>query len=95
MPLHYGSEWVMAEAPSDNLTRLMSALAKGLHLPVTMEGHGDAIGFVVRIDDAPFGPLAVIHLPYRNGVRVCYRDPDELHVLMADGQVRILDSIVL
>jgi hypothetical protein len=29
------------------------------------------------------------------GVRGCYRDPDELHELMADGRVRILDSIVL
>lgn len=91
----YRDEWDFAEAQADNLTRLLSALSRGLHLPVAVEGEANAVGFVVRLDDAPFGPMAVVHLPVGDSFQVLYRDPDELRILMADGAVRIMERVML
>ncbi|HWI60733.1 MAG TPA: hypothetical protein VNT75_02715 [Symbiobacteriaceae bacterium] len=74
--------------PLTNLARLTDALARGLSLPVRLEGTNQ-LGFVVRLDDAPFGPVAVVHVPDGRFVRVLYRDPDELILITPDDSVRI------
>lgn len=74
--------------PLTNLTRMTKALGRGLCLPVQIDGTRQ-VGFVVRIDDAPFGPVAVVHLPEGRFVRVVYRDPDELTLITPDDSVRI------
>jgi hypothetical protein len=77
------------ELPLSNLERLCSALGRGLHLPVRIEGD-QAVGFVVRLDDAPFGPVAVVHVPDGRFVRVLYRDPEELELIApSGGSIRI------
>lgn len=74
--------------PLTNLARLTDALARGLSLPVRLDG-SNQVGFVVRLDDAPFGPVAVVHLPEGRFVRVLYRDPEELILIRPDDSVRI------
>lgn len=73
-----------AEAPSSNLARLMDGLARGLQMPVKVDGT-DAVGFVVRLDDGPFGPVAAVHLQSR----VLYRDPEELELLSSTSDFRV------
>jgi|GEM_PF-4064617 len=77
-----------ARIPLSNLARLTAALARDLYLPVRLEGQGE-VGFAVRLDDAPFGPVAVVHLPEGRFIRVVYRDPDELVLIAPDDSVRI------
>lgn len=77
-----------AGIPLSNLARLTEELARGLFAPVKLEGSHE-VGFVVRLDDAPFGPVAVVHLPEGRFVRVLYRDPDELILITPDDSVRI------
>lgn len=77
-----------AEIPLTNLVRMTNALGRGLCLPVKVADTRQ-VGFVVRIDDAPFGPVAVVHLPEGRFVRVVYRDPDELTLITPDDSVRI------
>ncbi|HYF92072.1 MAG TPA: hypothetical protein VD969_07480 [Symbiobacteriaceae bacterium] len=77
-----------AGVPLTNLARLTEELGRGLFAPVRVEGEGQ-IGFVVRLDDAPFGPVAVIHVPEGRFIRVLYRDPDELFLISPDDSVRI------
>ncbi|HWI52131.1 MAG TPA: hypothetical protein VNT01_08310 [Symbiobacteriaceae bacterium] len=77
-----------ARIPLTNLARLTNALARELYLPVQLEG-SNQVGFVVRLDDAPFGPVAVVHLPEGRFVRVIYRDPEELVLISPDDSVRI------
>lgn len=86
--------WEHAEAQVGNLNRLTEGLARGLQMPVILEETGE-LGFVVRLDDAPFGPVAVVHLPVTGGVRVLYRDPDELRLILSSGALRIVDGIVV
>ncbi|HWI53551.1 MAG TPA: hypothetical protein VNT01_15520 [Symbiobacteriaceae bacterium] len=74
--------------PLTNLARITQQLARGLFLPVQLESHSQ-VGFVVRLDDAPFGPVAVVHLPEGQFVRVVYRDPEELVLITPDDSVRI------
>lgn len=95
MSIRYDTDWERAERPVENLNRLTAALAKGLHVPVSLEESPELVGFVIRLDDAPFGPLAVIQIPGPGGHRVCRRDPEELRILAEEGSVRILDAIVL
>jgi hypothetical protein len=77
------------ELPLNNLERLTSALLRGLHLPVRLQGD-KALGFVVRLDDGPFGPVAVVHVPDGAFVRVLYRDPEEVEVIApSGGNIRI------
>lgn len=71
-----------------NLARLTDGLARGLYLPVKLDDT-QQVGFVVRIDDAPFGPVAVVHLPEGRFVRVVYRAPEELTLITPDDSVRI------
>jgi hypothetical protein len=71
------------EAVPGNLVRLTDGLARGLHMPVKVEG-SDVVGFVVRLDDGPCGPIAVVHYPESSRVRFIYRDPDELVLLAPD-----------
>jgi hypothetical protein len=77
-----------AEIPLTNLARMTNALGRGLCLPVQLADTRQ-VGFVVRIDDAPFGPVAVVHLPEGRFVRVVYRDPDELTLITPDDSVRV------
>lgn len=77
-----------AGVPLTNLERMSDALTRGLSLPVHLD-EKDQIGFVVRLDDAPFGPVAVVHLPEGRFIRVLYRDPDELTLISPDDSVRI------
>jgi hypothetical protein len=77
-----------AEIPLTNLARMTNALGRGLCLPVKLADTRQ-VGFVVRIDDAPFGPVAVVHLPEGRFVRVVYRDPDELTLITPDDSVRV------
>lgn len=77
-----------AGTPLSNLSRMTNALGRGLCLPVQLDGTRQ-VGFVVRIDDAPFGPVAVVHVPEGRFVRVVYRDPDELTLITPDDTVRI------
>lgn len=77
----------MAGAPLTDLTMLTEALARGLCLPVRLDGT-NLVGFVVRLDDAPFGPVAVVHLPEGEFVRVLYRAPEELILITPDDSVR-------
>lgn len=76
-----------AGLPLTNLARLYDGLARGLYLPVRLEGTNQ-VGFVVRLDDAPFGPVAVVHVPEGRFVRALYRDPDELLIMNPDDFVR-------
>lgn len=69
-----------AKGSPSNLARLTESLSRGVHIPVRVEGT-DLIGFVIRLDDSPFGPVAVVHFPERNRVRVVYLDPEELQIL--------------
>ncbi|HEY3365526.1 MAG TPA: hypothetical protein VGK74_10775 [Symbiobacteriaceae bacterium] len=76
--------------PPSNLARLTDGLARGLHLPVKVESAimlegADLVGFVVRLDDGAFGPIAVVHVPDGNRMRVLYRDPDELTIITPDS----------
>lgn len=71
-----------------NLSRLMEGLSRGLHLPVRVEGQ-ELVGFVVRLDDAPFGPVAVVHVPDGRYLRILYRDPDELVLIAPPDTLRI------
>jgi hypothetical protein len=75
-------------APRSNLDRIMTALEKGYHLPAKLEG-SCLIGFVIRLDDAPFGPQAVVQVPDTLGKRVLYRDPEELLLLQPGDSLRI------
>ena len=77
----------MSQAAPSNLNRLAAALSRGLHTPVRLEG-SQVVGFVVRLDDAPFGPVAVVHVPEGRFLRVLYRDPDELAVISSDDSLR-------
>lgn len=86
--------WEHTEPQASNLTRLTEGLTKGLQIPVILEETSE-LGFVVRLDDAPFGPVAVIHLPVTDGFRVLYRDPDELRLILSSGALRIVDGIVV
>ncbi|HLN64274.1 MAG TPA: hypothetical protein VK464_22370 [Symbiobacteriaceae bacterium] len=75
-------------SPRTNLDRITTALGRGLLLPVQVEG-SSLIGFVTRLDDAPFGPQAVVQVPDTLGMRVLYRDPDELLILQPGDTLRI------
>lgn len=75
-------------SPRTNLDRIMTALGRDLLLPVQVEG-SSLIGFVTRLDDAPFGPQAVVQVPDTLGMRVLYRDPDELLILQPGDTLRI------
>lgn len=86
--------WEHAEEQASNLNRLTEGLARGLQIPVILEDTGE-FGFVIRLDDAPFGPVAVVHLPVTGGARVLYRDPDELRLILSSGALRIIDGIVV
>ena len=77
----------MSQTAPNNLTRLMHALSCGLHLPVRLEGT-ELIGFAMRLDDAPFGPMAVVHVPEGSRIRVMYLDPDELVFISSDDSLR-------
>lgn len=77
-----------AGIPLSNLAKITDALAVGLYLPVRLEG-SNQVGFVVRLDDAPFGPVAVVHVPEGRFIRALYRDPDELLLISPDDSVRI------
>ncbi|MDF2629006.1 MAG: hypothetical protein K0R39_2837 [Symbiobacteriaceae bacterium] len=77
-----------AGIPLTNLARMTCALSRGLSLPVQVDGTRQ-VGFAVRIDDAPFGPVAVVHVPEGRFIRVLYRDPDELTLITPDDTVRV------
>lgn len=95
MSKHILDERSSGYLPKSNLARLTEGLQKGLHLPVTVEGElmlegTDLVGFVVRLDDGPAGPVAVVHLPADgHKLRVLYRDPEELTLLTPDSSLRI------
>lgn len=76
------------QASASNLSRIMEGLSRGLHLPAHVDGQ-EVVGFVVRLDDAPFGPVAVVHVPDGRHLRILYRDPDELSLIAPPDTLRI------
>lgn len=86
--MHYDTPATPGKATPCNLSRMTDALSRGLHLPVAVDGTR-AIGFVVRLDDAPFGPVAVVHLPDGHFIRILYRDPEELSIISPEDTLRI------